>query len=138
MADDSTARRGPLRAFRDWRRSRPFWGGLLLIAAAVEMLVAPAAQSLILPLNPGIYAGSAGISVYLVSLPLIALGLRVWAQPQQRMLYGVVGSLLSIASFVAANFGGFVIGVLLGIVGGAVVFSWEPARKRSGRRRGRR
>ncbi|MFC7742293.1 hypothetical protein ACFQXA_17110 [Nocardiopsis composta] len=23
MADDSTARRGPLRAFRDWRRSRP-------------------------------------------------------------------------------------------------------------------
>jgi len=138
MADDSTARRGPLRAFRDWRRSRPFWGGLLLIAAAVEMLVAPAAQSLILPLNLVIYAGIAGISVYLVSLLLIALGLLVWVQPQQRMFYGVVGTLLSIASFVTANFGGFVIGMLLGIVGGALVFSWEPARKRSGRRRGRR
>ncbi|WP_017592622.1 DUF6114 domain-containing protein [Nocardiopsis potens] len=138
MADDSTARRGPLRAFRDWRRSRPFWGGLLLIIAAVEMLVAPSAQSLILPLNLVIYAGIAGISVYLVSLLLIALGLLVWVQPQQRMFYGVVGTLLSIASFVTANFGGFVIGMLLGIVGGALVFSWEPARPRGGRRRARR
>ena len=126
---ESTARpRGPLRAFRDWRRTRPFWGGALLAAAGVELMAAPAAVDLILPLNLVIYAGVAGISLYLIGLLLIALGVLVWLQPQQRAFYAVVGTLLSVASFVTANFGGFVIGMLLGIVGGALVFSWRPER----------
>ncbi|WP_017626289.1 DUF6114 domain-containing protein [Nocardiopsis chromatogenes] len=120
--------RGVLRAFRDWRRTRPFWGGLLVLIAGVEMMVAPAAQSLVLPLNLVIYAGIAGISVYLIGILLMALGVLAWVQPQQRLFYGVVCSLLSVASFVTANFGGFVIGMLLGIVGGAMVFSWTPSR----------
>ncbi|MDA2803799.1 DUF6114 domain-containing protein [Nocardiopsis suaedae] len=120
--------RGVLRAFGEWRRTRPFWGGLLVLVAGVEMMVAPAAQSLVLPLNLVIYAGIAGISVYLIGLLLMALGVLAWVQPQQRLFYGVVGTLLSVASFVTANFGGFVIGMLLGIVGGAMVFSWSPSR----------
>ncbi|WP_017540035.1 DUF6114 domain-containing protein [Nocardiopsis halophila] len=128
-----------LHAFRDWRRTRPFWGGLLVIVAGVEMMVAPAAQTLVMPLNLVIYAGIAGISVYLIGLLLMALGVLAWVQPQQRLFYGVVSSLLSVASFVTANFGGFVIGMLLGIVGGAMIFSWSPVRtprRRAGRRRG--
>ncbi|MDA2814344.1 DUF6114 domain-containing protein [Nocardiopsis sp. RSe5-2] len=131
--------RGVLRAFREWRRTRPFWGGLLVLVAGVEMMVAPAAQSLVLPLNLVIYAGIAGISVYLIGILLMALGVLAWVQPQQRLFYGVVCSLLSVASFVTANFGGFVIGMLLGIVGGAMVFSWSPSRpSRPPRRRAAR
>lgn len=127
-----------LRTFRDWRRTRPFWGGLLVIVAGVEMMVAPAAQTLVMPLNLVIYAGIAGISVYLIGILLMALGVLAWVQPQQRLFYGVVSSLLAVASFVTANFGGFVIGMLLGIVGGAMIFSWSPVRaprRRAGRRR---
>nr|WP_033299418.1 DUF6114 domain-containing protein [Nocardiopsis gilva] len=113
--------------FRDWRCSRPFWGGALVLAAGVELLVAPAAQSLILPLDLVIYAGIAGIAGYLIGLVLISLGVLVWVQPQHRVFFGVTATLLSLASFLASNFGGFVIGMLLGIVGGAMLIAWDPA-----------
>ena len=123
--------------FRTWRRTRPFWGGLLLTSAGVELLVAPAAQSLILPIDLIIYAGIAGVSGTLIGVLLIAIGVLSWLQPVQHTFFGVVGLLLALVSFVTSNFGGFVIGMLLGIVGGALVFAWGPdARRRSrGRRR---
>lgn len=123
--------------FRTWRRTRPFWGGLLLLSAGIELLVAPAAQSLILPIDLIIYAGVAGVSGILIGVLLIAIGALSWLQPAQHTFFGVVGLMLALVSFVTSNFGGFVIGMLLGIVGGALVFAWGPdARRRSrGRRR---
>lgn len=123
--------------FRNWRRSRPFWGGLLLVAAGIELLVAPAAQSLILPIDLIIYAGIAGVSGTLIALLMITLGVLSWLQPAQHVFFGLVGLFLSLASFVTSNFGGFVIGMLLGIVGASLVFAWTPGvRGRPGRRRG--
>ncbi|WP_017581936.1 DUF6114 domain-containing protein [Nocardiopsis valliformis] len=130
----------PLRSgwgwFRDWRRTRPFWGGVLLIAAGIELLVAPAAQSLILPIDLIIYAGIAGVSGPLIAFLLIVLGVLSWFQPAQHVFFGLVGVMLALVSFVTSNFGGFVIGMLLGIVGGSLVFAWAPdARRRSRKRR---
>jgi len=122
--------------FRDWRRGRPFWGGVLLVAAGVELLAAPAAQSLILPIDLIIYAGIAGVSGTLIAALLITLGVLSWLQPQQHVFFGLVGLALALVSFVTSNFGGFVIGMLLGIVGGALVFAWAPDVRR--RLRGRR
>lgn len=122
--------------FRDWRRTRPFWGGLLLIVAGIELLVAPAAQSLVLPIDLIIYAGVAGVSGALIALLLITLGVLSWFQPAQHVFFGIVGILLALVSFLTSNFGGFVIGMLLGIVGGALVFAWAPdVRRRSRSRR---
>ncbi|MCY9782419.1 PT domain-containing protein [Nocardiopsis sp. EMB25] len=122
--------------FRSWRRTRPFWGGLLLVAAGVELLVAPAAQSLILPIDLIIYAGIAGVSGTLIGVLLIAIGVLSWLQPVQHTFFGLVGLLLALVSFVTSNFGGFVIGMLLGIVGASLVFAWAPRVRR--RPRGRR
>ncbi|MEV2278029.1 DUF6114 domain-containing protein [Nocardiopsis sp. NPDC049922] len=122
--------------FRSWRRTRPFWGGLLLAAAGVELLVAPAAQSLILPIDLIIYAGIAGVSGTLIGVLLIAIGVLAWLQPAQHTFFGLVGLLLALVSFVTSNFGGFVIGMLLGIVGGSLVFAWcSRVRRRAPRRR---
>ncbi|MEE2044664.1 DUF6114 domain-containing protein, partial [Nocardiopsis tropica] len=107
--------------FRDWRRSRPFWGGVLLVAAGVELLLAPAAQSLILPIDLIVYAGIAGVSGALIAALLITLGALSWLQPAQHVFFGLVGLALALVSFVTSNFGGFVIGMLLGIVGGSLV-----------------
>ena len=112
--------------FRDWRRRRPFWGGALLAAAGIELLVAPAAQSLILPIDLIIYAGVAGISGHLIGVLLIGIGILSWFQPAQNSFFGMVGIMLALVSFVTSNFGGFVIGMLLGIVGGGLVFAWGP------------
>ncbi|MDS1272569.1 DUF6114 domain-containing protein [Lipingzhangella sp. LS1_29] len=113
--------------FRAWRRSRPFWGGLLLILAGVEILVVPTAQRLILPVDLIIYAGIAGVSGYLIGGLLIVVGALAWLQPAQHAFFGIAGTLLALTSFVTSNFGGFVIGMLLGIVGGALVFAWSES-----------
>ncbi|OLT28868.1 hypothetical protein BJF83_13890 [Nocardiopsis sp. CNR-923] len=129
-----TARGG----FRSWRRTRPFWGGLLLAAAGAELLVAPAAQSLFLPIDLIVYAGIAGVSGTLIGILLVAIGVLTWFQPAQHTFFGLVGLLLALVSFVTSNFGGFVIGMLLGIVGGSLVFAWCPrVRGRAPRRRAR-
>lgn len=126
MADAlSTLRTGRAR-FRDWRRRRPFWGGAFLAAAGIELLVAPAAQSLILPIDLIIYAGIAGISGNLIGVLLIGIGVLSWFQPAQKSFFGIVGIMLALVSFVTSNFGGFLIGMLLGIVGGGLVFAWGP------------
>ena len=127
MADAMTKLRSGRARFRDWRRGRPFWGGALLAAAGIELLVAPAAQSLILPVDLIIYAGIAGISGNLIGMLLIGIGVLSWFQPAQNSFFGMVGIMLALVSFVTSNFGGFVIGMLLGIVGGALVFAWGPS-----------
>lgn len=130
MADVMTKLRSGRVRFRDWRRSRPFWGGALLAAAGIELLVAPAAQSLILPVDLIIYAGIAGISGNLIGVLLIGIGVLSWFQPAQNSFFGMVGIMLALVSFVTSNFGGFVIGMLLGIVGGALVFAWGPSARK--------
>lgn len=105
-----------------WRRSRPFWGGLLVLLAGLELLSIPFATQA-LPLV--IQSGAVG-ATYLISLVLIILGLMIWLQPGQRAFLGVVAVLVSIASFVYANLGGFLLGMLLGLVGGALAVAWSP------------
>lgn len=137
MAQAMTLLRAGWGRFRNWRRTRPFWGGFLLVAAGIELLVAPAAQSLILPIDLLVFSGMAGVSGNLIGGLLIVIGVLSWLQPAQRTFFGVVGLMLALVSFVTSNFGGFVIGMLLGIVGGSLVFAWGPeARNRPrGRRR---
>lgn len=115
--------------FRNWRRTRPFWGGLLVALGGVVILLAPLA-----PLPLIITQGIAGVSGYLVGLLLIAIGVLSWIQPPQRMFFGVVAILLSLASFVTSNFGGFLLGMLLGLIGGSMLFAWMPEREPRGRR----
>jgi hypothetical protein len=139
MAHALTLLRGGRARLRDWRRGRPFWGGLLLVIAGVELLVAPAAQSLILPIDLIAYTGIAGVSGPLIAVLLVTLGVLSWFQPAQHLFFGVVGLMLALVSFVTSNFGGFAIGMLLGIVGGSLVFAWAPHVDRRRRRgRGRR
>ncbi|GAA4194475.1 DUF6114 domain-containing protein [Microbispora amethystogenes] len=105
-----------------WRRSRPFWGGLLVLLAGLELLSIPFATKA-LPLV--IQSGTVG-ATYLIALVLVILGLMIWLQPGQRAFLGVVAVLVSIASFVYANLGGFLVGMLLGLVGGALAVAWAP------------
>ncbi|WP_241474836.1 DUF6114 domain-containing protein [Nocardiopsis xinjiangensis] len=138
MSQAMTKLRAGRARFRHWRRRRPFWGGALLAAAGIELLAAPAAQSLILPIDLIIYAGVAGISGHLIGVLLIGIGALSWFQPAQNSFFGMVGIMLALVSFVTSNFGGFVIGMLLGIVGGGLVFAWGPeARKQRTERRHR-
>ncbi|SEK35163.1 DUF6114 domain-containing protein [Streptacidiphilus jiangxiensis] len=113
------------RAFRDWRRTRPFWGGLLILCAAGPILYFPYATMNIGALRIQM-ATTAGAGSAVIGMLLIALGISCWFQPLIRVFAGIAAIVLSIISLPVSNFGGFGMGLLFGILGGALVCSWAP------------
>jgi hypothetical protein len=112
--------------FRRWRRSRPFWGGLLLLIAGVELFLS---ANLTLG-DLEVHMGPEGFLSYLLPLLLVLSGVLSWVTPGQRLFYGILGLLTAVYSLVGLNLGGFGLGMLIGIVGGALVLAWAPTRPR--------
>jgi hypothetical protein len=113
--------------FRAWRRSRPFWGGLLLVLAGLELLAIPLLSVLAHgSVKVVIYIGIGGVFGVLIGGLLVACGLLIWFHPGQRVFYAIAGVLLAVASFVATNLGGFFLGMLLGVTGASLSFGWTP------------
>jgi Family of unknown function (DUF6114) len=113
------------RGFRSWRRNRPFWAGVFLIVAGVELLTIP------LPMHSMgliLHIGTGGVLGILIGAILIVCALLLWFNPAQRIFYSIVAILLAVAALVASNLGGFLIGTLLGVVGGSLGFAWMPER----------
>jgi hypothetical protein len=118
---------GARQAFRTWRRSRPFWGGLLLILAGLEMIAIPLLSVIAHnSVKVVIYIGIGGIFGVLIGGLLVACGLLVWFHPVQRVFYAIAAVLLAVVSFIATNLGGFFVGMLLGVTGGSLSFGWTP------------
>lgn len=117
-------RRHPLRWAKYWRRGRPFWAGAFTLAGGLTILLLPANQFTVLRL-PGI----AGLAGFLLGGLITAIGLMLWFLPNQRIQLGITTVLLALAAFVYTNFGGFLLGTLLSIIGGCLGFAWTPTPK---------
>ncbi|WP_194914020.1 DUF6114 domain-containing protein [Catenulispora rubra] len=115
------------RAFRVWRRSRPFWAGLWTLVAALELWSIPFLQPLMTQgkLNVKI-AGIAGVSTMAITPALIMMAIAMWFAPGYRVFAGVFTLVCALLSLVVSNFGGFLLGMLLGVFGGGLAFSWTP------------
>ncbi|MFI6065876.1 DUF6114 domain-containing protein [Micromonospora sp. NPDC051227] len=118
---------GPVQAwrlFRRWQRSRPFWGGLLIALAGLEMFA-----STRMTLNGlSFHSGATGLLSLLIPIILVTCGLLLWFTPAQRLFYSVVAAVTAVYSLIGLNLGGFFVGLLLGIVGSALAFAWTPIR----------
>ncbi|MCW3813220.1 DUF6114 domain-containing protein [Micromonospora sp. DR5-3] len=127
-ADAQHARPGGItrawRGFRRWRRSRPFWGGLFTVLAGVEIFGTTQATLAGLTLK----MGPTGFLAWLIPTILVVCGLLMWLTPQQRIFYSVIAAVTAVYSLIGVNFGGFFIGMLLGITGAALGFAWVPGR----------
>ncbi|GAA1236760.1 DUF6114 domain-containing protein [Oryzihumus leptocrescens] len=106
------------RRFRRWRRSRPFWGGLFTLLGGLEIATIPLTAYKIMLVTPSVVIAA------LVGAVIAILGLLMWMTPSQNKLYGLLAILLGVASFVTSNVGGFLLGGLLSIIGGALGFAW--------------
>jgi hypothetical protein len=112
------------RRFRGWRRSRPFWGGLLTVLAGVEMFA-----STRMTLNGlSFHSGASGLLSLLIPVILVTCGLLLWFSPGQRLFYSIVAAVTAVYALIGLNLGGFFVGLLLGIVGSALAFAWTPTR----------
>ncbi|MFH8405896.1 DUF6114 domain-containing protein [Streptomyces sp. NPDC018019] len=115
-----TWRRGRA-AWRRWRKGRPFWGGLAAVVAGAEICAIPLA-----PLKVMLQQGIAGIPSVLMGLVMILMGLSAWFAPHYRGLAGVLTVLVATAALVMSNLGGFLFGTIVGILGGGLIFAWQP------------
>ncbi|MBO8185815.1 DUF6114 domain-containing protein [Streptomyces spirodelae] len=114
-------------SFRHWRGQRPFWGGMLTLLAGIPIMYVPY-QNLTLGSLTIRMSTTAGAGSLIIGVLLVVLGLTMWFQPHSRVFAGVAAILLSLVSLVVSNFGAFLIGFLLGLIGGALGVSWAPGK----------
>ncbi|HEX6681552.1 MAG TPA: DUF6114 domain-containing protein [Candidatus Limnocylindrales bacterium] len=107
--------------FRSWRRSRPFWGGLLTMLAGLEIVA-----SMNLELQGGkIAVGQEGFTAYLIAFALFITGPLAWFLQAQRHFYGLIATFVAVYALIGVNLGGFFLGTLLGVAGGGLIFAWN-------------
>lgn len=118
-----------------WTRRRPFVGGALMVIGGLVVTVFP-----FLPVKNHVTAGVAigwydpEVGLTMVHPPLglvggialVVCGVLTLRRPGAHRVVGMVGVGAALASFVLNHLGGFVVGMLLGILGGALTWSWLP------------
>lgn len=110
--------------FKTWRGQRPFIPGLLLVLSGAVML-APAYLTIHVSDLLVMISTISGVSTLLIGAVLIMFGIGMWLQPLAAPYLGVLAILVAIIALPTSNIGGFVVGSLLGIVGGALGLGWE-------------
>jgi hypothetical protein len=111
--------------FRAWRRSRPFWGGLVAILAGVPILYFPYAHLSLGGVSIAM-STTAGAGSLVIGLLLMLLGVAAWFQPMSRVFSGVGVTILTLISIPVSNLGGFGMGLILGLIGGGLLCAWTP------------
>ncbi|PRW64500.1 DUF6114 domain-containing protein [Actinopolyspora mortivallis] len=119
------------RAFRSWRRTRPFWGGVFTLVAALLLLYPPYASLEFGDIQIALRT-TAGITGLVIGMVLIAAGASFWFRPEWRLPAGVVTLVLSVVAIVTVNLGSLLTGTLSGLIGGALAIAWSP-RQRPGK-----
>jgi hypothetical protein len=108
--------------FVSWRKGRPFVGTVLTIVAGIEMFFSS-------QLDIGkfhVQLGIEGFQATIIPIIMVLLGLLAMFMPQHRIFYGVISLVVAVYSLIGVNLGGFVIGMLLGAVGGILTVAWVP------------
>ncbi|SFT53471.1 hypothetical protein SAMN04487904_103168 [Actinopolyspora lacussalsi subsp. righensis] len=116
-----------LAGFRRWRRTRPFWGGLFTLLAALLLLYPPYASLKFGDIEVSLRT-TAGISALVIGVVMIACALSFWIRPEWRLSAGIVALLLSLVALVVVNLGSFLVGTTLGVIGSSLAIAWSPRR----------
>lgn len=108
--------------FARFRRTRPFWGALILALGAYFIAK---------PVLGGTFqfyttVGARGITPLLLGGGMLAAAGIAIVVPAQRHFPALIAMMLAVASLPLANLGGWLIGMVLGIVGAGLVFAWTP------------
>lgn len=107
--------------FNYWRRTRPFWGVLALLVGG-WFVVSPVIASLEFVAGMGV----TGITTWILGGGMIAAALVSLFLPAQRHFPAIMAMILSVASLPLANLGGWLVGMICGIIGSGMIFGWTP------------
>jgi len=113
-----------LATFRRWTSRRPFVGSALTMVAGIEMFFSG-------QLDVGkihVQVGIEGLQATVIPILLLVLGLLSMLMPVHRIFYGVIALVVAVYSLIGDNLGGFIVGMLLGAIGGVLTVAWAPQR----------
>ncbi|MEV0093298.1 DUF6114 domain-containing protein [Streptomyces sp. NPDC050738] len=113
--------------FQAWRGVRPFWAGLFTLLSGAPIIYFPYFNLHLGHLTMAM-ATTAGAGSLIIGILLITLGLTMWFHSIVRVFAGVATILLGLISIPLSNIGGFLLGFLLALFGGALAVSWAPAK----------
>ncbi|MFE6663798.1 DUF6114 domain-containing protein [Streptomyces sp. NPDC057697] len=113
------------RGFRTWRGNRPFWAGLFTMVGGLPIAYFPYANMHLGNVTLAM-STTAGAGSLIIGILLITLGLTMWFHHIVRVFAGVAAILLALISIPVANIGGFLVGFLFALLGGALSISWAP------------
>ena len=122
--------------FNQWRKNRPFIPGLLMMISGF-VIAAPAYITVEVSDILVMISTVSGVSTLLIGVLMFMFGLGCWLQPATAVYLGVLAIIVSVISLPTSNLGGFVVGALFGIVGGALALGWEPGEKSAKKRKGK-
>ncbi|WP_231444191.1 DUF6114 domain-containing protein [Brevibacterium zhoupengii] len=131
-ADEAARRKGAGREdapkrhrFRNWRRQRPFIGGVLAALGGVELFFSGQLDTG----NLQIQFGIEGLQATVIPIALVVLGLLAMFKPTHHVFYGIIALVLSVYSLIGVNLGGFILGMLLSSIGSILIVAWMGPRK---------
>jgi uncharacterized membrane protein len=113
--------------FRVWRGNRPFWAGLFVLLGGIPIMYFPYANLQLGNLTLAM-STTAGAGSLIIGVLLVVLGVSLWFQKHVQTFAGVAAILLALVSIPVSNFGGFLIGFLFSMVGGAMAVAWAPGK----------
>ncbi len=70
-----------------------------------------------------------GVSALLIGSLLAVCAVSLWVAPKFRLAAGIVTVLLSLVALVVTNLGGFLVGTILSLLGGALAVAWTDVAK---------
>jgi hypothetical protein len=107
-----------------WLRARPSIGSALILAGAAVLFFSGRLEVG----GMAVQLGMPGLQSTILPAIIALSGVLAAVHPAQHVFYGLVALAGSLYSLVAVNLGGYVVGMLLGCIGGVVVVSWLPRR----------
>ncbi|MCZ4560870.1 DUF6114 domain-containing protein [Rhodococcus sp. IEGM 1401] len=113
--------------FRQWRATRPFWGGVFLTASGAMLLLPALATVEVGDLLISI-STIAGVSTLMLGSMMLVCAFSVLVRAEARVPAGVAAMILALVALPAANFGGYVLGSLFGVIGSAATLAWAAAK----------
>ncbi|MFG2750139.1 DUF6114 domain-containing protein [Streptomyces xanthophaeus] len=111
--------------FYAWRGRRPFWAGLFTLLGGFPIAYFPYADLRLGNITLAM-ATTGGAGALIIGVLLITLGLALWFQQAIRVFAGVASILLALVSLPVSNLGGFFMGFIFSMLGGALALSWVP------------
>lgn len=121
VSTDAQEQRSLRQSFRHFRRSRPFWGCIVLLLGGYYVM-RPAVGSFALMTE----LGGGGATVFLLGGGMVTAAFIAFLVPAQRYFPAIMAAMCSVASLPLANLGGWLVGMTLGIIGSGLIFAWTP------------